>query len=290
MVSIYRSYAYFTNSIIKVCPPAALREHLKEEINKGYKYITYPKARQILHKDIGEIDIYGDNTLDKNVEHIFPQSKFKERQDKNKMRSDLHNLYLCNTILNNQRQNFKYIDSSEVSEHDNIKILDLKGKEVTSQSEMFKKNGYLMITNRRKKTFIPTTYSRGKISRSLSYFAIKYNFVKELEEVINMKTLIEWNLKDPVDNEEYLKNIKVYKHQGNINPFILEPSLVHYCFSDIFKVNDETLNKERVSNINPLYTIDWLLKELGDCEKINGKKDINIKKLSAIYNQSIKKH
>lgn len=290
MVSIYKSYAYFTNSIIKVCPPAALREHLKEEINKGYKYITYPKARQILHKDIGEIDIYGDNTLDKNVEHIFPQSKFKERQDKNKMRSDLHNLYLCNSVLNNQRQNFKYMDSSEVSEHDNIKILDLKGKEVTSQSEIFKKNGYLMITNRRKKTFIPTTYSRGKISRSLSYFAIKYNFVKELEEVINMKTLIEWNLKDPVDNEEYLKNIKVYKHQGNINPFILEPSLVHYCFSDIFKVNDETLNKERVSNINPLYTIDWLLKELSDCEKINGKKDINIKKLSSIYNESIKKH
>lgn len=283
-----RTSAYFKNPLIKVCQPRALREELREEMNKGYKYLTYPTARKILHRHIGEIDIYGDNKLEKNVEHIFPQSKFKGREDKSKMRSDLHNLYLCNTVLNNKRQNFKYMDSSEVSDYDNIKILDLTGKEVTSQTEIFKKNGYLMITDGKKKIFIPTTYSRGKISRSLSYFAIKYDFVNELDDIINMKTLIEWNLKDPVDNEEYLKNIKVYKHQGNLNPFIVDPSLVHYCFSDIFEVTEEILSEEKVSSINPFHSIDWLLKELNESEKINLKKDINIRKISNLSKRNTK--
>tara|TARA_Y100000992_G_scaffold280934_1_gene228347 strand:+ start:1615 stop:2508 length:894 start_codon:yes stop_codon:yes gene_type:complete len=284
MLAISRTTSYLTRSLLKVCEPFKLREYLKKEMENDYKYITYPKSKKILHNELSSIDIYGDNTLEKNVEHIFPQFTYKTHPNKAKMRSDLHNLYLCNRKLNNYRQNFKYMDSSDAGEIDNIKILDLKGNEVLSQNEMFKKNGYLMITNRKQKVFIPTNYSRGKISRSLSYFAIKYNYIRELEDIISIKTLVEWNLKDPVDNDEYLKNIIIYKHQGNINPFVIDPDLLQYCFSDKINISEEILSKKRQSSIEPLKTIEYLIEEIRELEKVDIKNKMLIDKFNKTLN------
>lgn len=282
LILLSKSKAFITNSLIKASSPVRLREYIKEETEKNFKHITYPKAKDILHKSIGEIDIYGDGTLEKNVEHIFPQFKFKGKTNKAILRSDMHNLYLCNSRLNNLRQNFKYIDSASVSLDDKIKILDMKGCEVNSHRDIFTKSGYLMVSNRKQKTFIPTNYSRGKIARALSYFTIKYDFMDEIEDIIDYKTLVEWNLKDPVDNDEYLKNIKIYKHQGNINPFIMEPDLVQYCFSDKFHVSPETIKKKRESFIDPLYTIDYLIEEINILEKQKFTNDKMINKLSKL--------
>ena len=282
MISFSRKYSYVTKTLLKVTEPNKLREYLKNEINKNYKYLTYPNSKKILHEELDNIDIYGDGTLEKNVEHIVPQSKFKDKPERLLMRSDLHNLYLCNSKLNNLRQNFRYIDTKEVNMNDNIIILDMLGKEIIDKNEIFKKLGYLMGTNKKKKIFIPTNYSRGKIARSLSYFTIKYDFMDELSNIINIRTLIDWNLKDPVDNDEYLKNIKVYKHQGNLNPFILEPDLVHYCFSDILEIEDDILDIKKQSIIDPLYSIDYLINEIKELEKDKKIKDIMINKLSNI--------
>jgi len=280
MISFSSTYSYVTKTLLRVTEPNKLRDYLKSEINKNYKYLTYPNSKKILHNEIGDIDIYGDGSLEKNVEHIYPQSKFKNKEKRTMMRSDLHNLYLCNTKLNNIRQNFKYMDTKELNIDDDIKILDMKGKEIINKNEIFKKFGYIMGTNNKKKIFIPTNYSRGKIARSLSYFTIKYDFLNELNDIINIKTLIEWNLKDPVDNDEYLKNIKVYKHQGNLNPFILEPDLVHYCFSDKIEITEEILSKKRQSSINHLYSINYLVNEIKELEREKKERDIIINKLS----------
>lgn len=282
MISFSRSYSYLCKNLICVTDANQLRENLKNEINKNYKYLTYPNSRKILHDELGDIDIYGDGTLEKNVEHIVPQSKFKDKPERLLMRSDLHNLYLCNSKINNLRQNFKYIDTKEVNMNDDIRILDMLGKEIIDKNEMFRKLGYLMGMSRKKKIFIPTNYSRGKIARSLSYFAIKYDFMDELTNIINIKTLIDWNLKDPVDNDEYLKNIKVYKHQGNLNPFIMDPDLVNYCFSDILEIEEDILDIKKQSIIDPLYSIDYLINEIKELERDKKIKDIIIKKLSNI--------
>ena len=282
MISFSRSYSYLCKNLICVTNANKLRENLKNEINKNYKYLTYPNSRKILHDELGDIDIYGDGTLEKNVEHIVPQSKFKDKPERLLMRSDLHNLYLCNSKINNLRQNFKYIDTREVNMNDDIRILDMLGKEIIDKNEMFRKLGYLMGTSRKKKIFIPTNYSRGKIARSLSYFTIKYDFMDELTNIINIKTLIEWNLKDPVDNDEYLKNIKVYKHQGNLNPFIMDPDLVNYCFSDILEIEENILDIKKQSVIDPLYSINYLINEIKELERDKKIKDIIINKLSNI--------
>ena len=268
--------------LIKSVNPQKLRKYLSDEINHNYISLTYTKARNIMKKELNMIDIYGDNLEEKNVEHIFPQSLFKNDTNKNIIKSDLHNLYLCNSKLNSQRQNFKYVDPSEFIDDDNYCFLNLKGEKETTFHGIYKNNGYLMVLNKKKKIFIPTEYSRGKISRSLAYFSIKYDYVNKLSDIINFKTLLLWNIKDPVDNEEYLKNILCYKHQNNLNPFILNPDLMEYCFTDFYEMSNEEFQKKKQSIIDPMYTIDYLLKENKENEDVINKYNKIIEKLKKI--------
>lgn len=273
--------AYLNHPLLSLCDPKRIRQVLCENMNEHYKYLTYPNAKRILHEDINTIDIYGDNSETKNVEHIFPQSLFKNHEYKLKMKSDLHNLYLCNYKLNNYRSNFKYVDSAEASKFKHIDILDMKGNKLVDNKDIFTKTGYLMITNKKNKKFIPSNYSRGKISRALSYFVIKYDIVDQLSSIIDYKTLLEWSLKDPVDNEEYLRNIIIYKHQRNLNPFIMDPDLMLYSFADKVDITEDLMAKKRQSYIDPLYTIDQLINEIHNQEKTNMK---NLKLISKLNN------
>jgi endonuclease I len=279
MSLISNTLSFINNALLRSCESNKLREFLREEMNKSYNYISYTKAKYIMHNNICNMDIYGDNSQDKNLEHIFPQYSFKNDENKKILKSDMHNLYLCNTKLNTYRQNFKYIDSKDANISNNSLILDRKGEKVSSPNDLFKKTGYLMVSNKKKRTFIPNECSRGKIARSLSYFAIKYNYLEELKNIIDIKTLLEWNLKDPVDEKEYLKNIMIYKYQNNINPFILEPDLILYCFSDMYNIDDTLLQKKRYSTISPMYLIEHLINEIKEFEKNKLYNDKLIKKI-----------
>lgn len=289
----YHGSSYIFESVFKICKPDEVRKYLKDEINKDHVYLTYPRVKKILHDEIHMIDIYGDNTQKMNVEHIFPQYLFKFDEQKMMMRSDLHHLYLCTCKLNTYRQNYKYVESSSASKYDNIKILDMKGNVVENEKDIFTKRGYLMISNKRKKIFIPSVNSRGKIARALSYFAIKYDYMESLEEIIDLRTMLEWNLKDPVDNDEFLKNIIAYKYQKNLNPFVIHPDLMMYCFADKVTMDERLMSKKRYSSIDPLNTIEHLLKDISTLEGSNMQKDRIIskfEKLAKSKNIGVKKN
>ena len=254
-----------TDPLLTLSEPCRMRSYLEYESQKSSTILSYAQAKDILHTKLRKIDIYGDGD-DKqeslNVEHIFPQSFFKNDTRKLAMKSDLHHLYLCNRKLNSFRQNFKYVDSSVAKIDDKIRVLDMKGNAVNNENELFAKRGYLMVTNKNSKTFVPAECSRGKVARALSYFAVKYDYLDTLEKVIDIRTLVEWSLKDPVDNDEYLKNVIIYKHQGDINPFVFNPDLVLYSFTDRCTIDDELLRKKRLSVVDPFYSIDYLLNDI----------------------------
>lgn len=267
-----------TNSFLKNINSKALRSDLNLQLNKNYKYIPYKRTKQIFHDKINLIDIYGDNNNEKNLEHIFPQSFFKNETNSKIMKSDFHNLYLCNNKLNSYRQNFKYIDPNDIEENlmnKNDKILDKTGNSIdfTDRRNLFHKNGYLMVSNKKSKTFIPSEYSKGKIARSLTYFVIKYNFINHLTDIIDPITLIKWNFNDPVDDDEYLKNIISYRYQNNINPFIINPDLVLFSLLDILNLEDneelinDIFNNRKSRNIDPLISINHLINEINDNKK-----------------------
>lgn len=253
------SFSYLNKNIIKCVNPSKIRKHLYEQLNCNYTKITYTKAKYILHKEINNIDIYGDNSVEKNTEHIFPQYLFKNNIKKDEMKCDLHNLYLCNSKLNSQRSNFKYISHEDYIDNGFDNYVDTTGNKVQGK-DMFVKKGYIMIFNKKNKKFVPNLNSRGMISRSLAYFVIKYDIVHQLNDVIDINTLIEWNLKDPPTNEEYFKNIICYKYQNNYNPFIIDHDLMLYAFSDMYNLTDNILSKKNCAIIDPFYSIDILLK------------------------------
>jgi len=272
--SLYVSTFYLVEglcnaSIMKATRPNHLRDLLKEQMERNYKYIPYPGVKEILHTDMRNIDIYGDKEETMNVEHIFPQCMFSNDPRKKVMKTDLHNLYLCNTRLNTLRSNFKYIGHDNyvpqrINDISNV-ILDAKGNIVSDPTNIFINQSCLMMINRNRQTFIPSNYSRGKIARSLAYFAIKYDYIDELKEVIDIRNLIKWNIEDPVSNDEYLKNIITYKHQHNLNPFILEPDLASYCFTDHIDLTADEFNsitsKKKGSTIDPLHSIRFFMRD-----------------------------
>lgn len=282
---IYMKFIHsFKQPLIHCIDPIKLRNYLHREINKNYVPLSYQRAKNILNNEINMIDLYGDNCESKNVEHVFPQSFFKNDNNKKYMKSDLHNLYLCNSKINSRRQNFKYVDPNEYVSDTSYsnQYLNLKGTPETTLDGMFKNNGYLMISNKKKNMFIPTDYSRGKISRSISYFAIKYNYTEHISSIISFETLLMWNLKDPVDNEEYLKNIICYKHQKNINPFILNPDLMNFCFTDYYTLSNKMYSKKKESIIDPLYIIDYFINELNMNQEKTQKYSKILKKIDKI--------
>ena len=87
-----------------------------------------------------------------------------------------------------------------------------------------------------------------------------------------------------MDNDEYLKNIIIYKHQGNINPFVIDPDLLQYCFSDKINISDEILSKKRQSSIEPLKTIEYLIEEIRELEKVDIKNKMLIDKFNKTLN------
>ena len=83
----------------------SIRKIFREQMNEQFVHLSYKRVREIMYTESPNIDIYGDNSLPKHIEQIFPQSHFKDSPHRVRMKSELHNLYLCNFKLNTQRKN-----------------------------------------------------------------------------------------------------------------------------------------------------------------------------------------
>lgn len=191
--------------------------------------VGYDKARKIM---FGELDILKDKegtyvldvycgkkfyfkTIDEvssmhnlvNIEHTWPQSKFTGSFPKEVQKSDMHHLFLTDSMANSTRGNspFGFIDSSENRE----------GGEGCRDSRFGLIDG--------KETYTPPAPHRGNVARALFYFSIRYNLpISSSEEMILRK----WHQADPVDEEEIKRHERIAAYQKNRNPFVDHPELV----------------------------------------------------------------
>jgi hypothetical protein len=263
---VYKSIA-FNPYIYKTINPSLLRKSICEDLNNNFTKVSWVKAKEILHNELSNMDIYGDNLHSKNVEHIFPQVYYKDSNKKNIMKSDMHNLLLCSEKLNNYRQHFKFVDPSylqqlEKSDLSSFNIINSNSHKVNDINELISLKHDVIMVNKKKKLFIPSVKSRGSISRSLAYFSTKYNFTQELPNVIDINTMIKWNQDYQVDVNEYHKNIIIYKYHNILNPFIIYPDLINYCFNDIATINVEDL----YSNNDNMHTTNYLINQIKEKE------------------------
>lgn len=265
------SYFQFIHSfnplLYKSIDPIHLRKVIRDNLLENNKFLSWKKAKMVLHDEINQINIYGESP-EQNVEHVVPQSLFKTHNEKKLMKVDLHNLFLSSANINSCRKNFKYLDNSELSiisakQINNFKPINHLGLEIKNLHEYIHQQNRMMLLNKKDRYFIPCAESRGKISRSIAYFVIRYDSLDILNDVINVNTLIEWNQKYPVDKNEYLKNIVIAKYQNVYNPFVIYPELLIYAFSDQLQIDIDQMIDQK----NTVHTINYLIDQMKEREK-----------------------
>ncbi len=145
-----------------------------------------------------------------NCEHTWPQSKFTKKYAEEMQKSDLHHLFPSDSKANSVRGNDDFTDvthDSGVLANDDCSISKY-GNSATSSNDGFE----------------PPLEHKGNVARALFYFSVHYQMPlgKNQED-----TLRRWNDLDPVDQDEMNRNDAIYAAQGNRNPFIDFPNLIH---------------------------------------------------------------
>lgn len=202
----------------------ALMNHLSQQ-----KVLSYKEARRVMFGDLylekdGSSyyveDTYCEERFDSSVgvgpdripnhtkincEHTWPQSRFNPRYSNSAQKSDLHHLFPVKAVANSTRGNIPFgeVQGTTVRDCD----ASFRGDDVIGNYESFE----------------PPKYHKGNVARALFYFATRYNLdIDSAEE----KHLRAWHRLDPVDDFERERNEKIFKIQGNRNPFIDDESLI----------------------------------------------------------------
>ena len=179
--------------------------HLKED-NIGY-FVEDVYCKIKFRKHVAPDQMPNHQFL--NVEHTWPKSRFGSSKGSGKYRkqvADLHHLFPSDSQTNSARANYLF---TQFENDENI-----------LRNCPYSKQGISKTT--RQPAFEPPEEHKGNVARALFYFAVRYDLrISQNEEFF----LRQWNIIDPVDEEEIRRNDKVQEIQGNRNPFVDDPDL-----------------------------------------------------------------
>jgi endonuclease I len=134
-----------------------------------------------------------------NIEHTWPQSEGANGDAK----SDLHHLYITDSATNSMRSSLPFCD-----------VVTLKWTNGESKRGYNKSNIHC---------FEPPQSHKGNVARSIFYFSIRYNHELDQEQEACLRA---WDKIDPVTEDEILRTKLIESYQGNLNPFITDPTLI----------------------------------------------------------------
>lgn len=155
-------------------------------------------------KAVGPDQVPDDRVI--NIEHTWPQSRFTGRYEKGLQKADMHHLFPSDSKVNGIRGNYEF---GEVTQ-DKMTIKCPISRFGTGSA------GTKLI-------FEPPSEHRGNVARALFYFSLRYDIQISAEEEVVLR---KWNREDPIDQDEYDRNEKIFRLQGNRNPFIDHNELV----------------------------------------------------------------
>lgn len=211
---------------------ADLRDYLFRTLSRGHTAIGYKKAREFLFGEFylvrqggryGVKDVYcqrvaADNEFrgDKpgpgqipdhrtvNAEHTWPQSQFSRTFPGEDQKSDMHHLFPTDSEMNSKRSSLEFGDV--VSRREELKCAESR----------------LGVSREGADVFEPPAAHKGNVARALFYFSVRYRMKIENAEESDLR---EWHRMDPVDEEERDRNERIFRLQGNRNPFVDQPEL-----------------------------------------------------------------
>nr|QOI90544.1 hypothetical protein HWQ62_00413 [Pyramimonas orientalis virus] len=207
-------------------------------VSCDYVEVSYYEMKKILCRELpNELGLYGGCSIETNrmnCEHVWPQSFFHGEYP---MKSDMNHCFFTHSKLNSHRSTYKF----ENLDHDrNTHYLDSYGNVVERtniETGFSKKSNY-------DRSFEPLDISKGNIARAIAYFNTMYP-IYDISKIIDIPTMIEWHVNDPVDDNEKERVNVVFDVQKNVNPYIVCPELLEL----IYKSPKELTIEERVSNL-----------------------------------------
>jgi endonuclease I len=162
-----------------------------------------------------------------NREHVWPRSlgNFGTSQG---VGTDVHNLKPADGGLNSLRSNHEYDDLGSTGSGVNYNGT-ATGNRINGSAGLFE----------------PRDKVKGDLARIILYMDLRYEGAGSepdlvVREALNsggtthavLSTLLDWHFTDPVDSFELNRNDVIHNMQGNRNPFIDHPELVHYIYGD----------------------------------------------------------
>jgi endonuclease I len=164
-----------------------------------YKYTTLSNKyiRKLIINDKKMPSIYIDDNMnlkDYSLEHIYPICKMNNKYHK----YDMHNIMKTSKYLNSARSNYSF--GNYISNTNIIKLYN---------------NNYL---DHKLKLFVPNNIYKGMISRIIMYMTYTYNY--DINDIIDIKILLEWYNNYPPTKEEIYRNNIIKNIQKNSNLFI----------------------------------------------------------------------
>ncbi|MFT5766078.1 MAG: hypothetical protein ACI8X3_003516, partial [Saprospiraceae bacterium] len=160
-----------------------------------------------------------------NAEHVYPQSLGAGDEP---MRSDLHNIFPSKVEVNSSRGNCRF---NEIEDNDTdiwfylgMQSSNIPIVEIESYSEKDEEDCQ----------FEPREQVKGDIARAVFYFYATYQSIADGIDPNFFNTqksvLYQWHKNDPVDDKEGTRNSLIALEQGNLNPFIVDSTLVRRAF------------------------------------------------------------
>ena len=174
-----------------------------------------------------------------NREHVWPLS-LGGFDTTMKPGTDAHNLRACNEEVNARRGNLEYDNGGS--------LLTIQG---------------LTATYYDSNSFEPNDAFKGDVARIIFYMAVRYEGGAgepdlEIDDFTNggvttfgkLSTLLEWHLRDPVDDFERRRNARIYAYQGNRNPFIDRPDWAHAVFDPNYAPPDFSVDPSQTQVVS----------------------------------------
>tara|TARA_B100001123_G_scaffold378482_1_gene446617 strand:- start:1389 stop:2318 length:930 start_codon:yes stop_codon:yes gene_type:complete len=161
-----------------------------------------------------------------NCEHTWPQSFGAGSEP---MKSDMHHLFPTKSNVNSSRGNdpFEEISDSDTDKwyKDDYYIETIPTADIDEYAEKFNP------PNQEDERFEPREEQKGNTARAMFYFYTIYED-ETTEDFWNLQkqTLIDWHLYDLPDPTEINRTNLIESYQGNINPYVIDPSLVGRVF------------------------------------------------------------
>lgn len=188
-----------------------------------------------------------------NAEHVYPQSKGARPEPG---RSDMHHVFPSKVDVNAARGSCVF---GEVADTDTDfwfvlgeRLTQMPANDIDAYSEKDEEDC----------VFEPRESVKGDIARAVFYFYTIYQQLADREDANffprQKDVLLKWHRADPVSEKELRRNDLIAFYQGNLNPFIVDTSLVERAFFRADAVSEEGNPNCVITAIADLAKDNWI--------------------------------